>query len=51
MLKGQYHEIFDHWFFHQSTLPRALIHGLKAYGLVFAEKIDYNDPAETVSAG
>jgi hypothetical protein len=29
MLKGQLHDIFDPWFFHQSTPPRALIHGLK----------------------
>jgi hypothetical protein len=28
-LKGQLHEIFDPSFFHQSTPPRALIHGLK----------------------
>jgi hypothetical protein len=29
-LKGQLHEIFDHgFFFHQSTPPKALIHGLK----------------------
>jgi hypothetical protein len=41
-LKGQLHEIFDPRFVHQSTPPRALIHGLKlfAYGLIFAEKID-----------
>jgi hypothetical protein len=30
-LKGQLHEIFDPRFFHQSTPPRALIHGLKPF--------------------
>jgi hypothetical protein len=31
LLKGQLHEIFDPWFFHQSTPLRALIHGLKPF--------------------
>jgi hypothetical protein len=30
-LKGQLHEIFDLWFFHQSTPPRALTHRLKPF--------------------
>jgi hypothetical protein len=28
---GQFHEIFDPRFFHQSTPPSALIHGLKPF--------------------
>jgi hypothetical protein len=30
-LKGQCYEIFDLWFFHQSTPPRALTHRLKPF--------------------
>jgi hypothetical protein len=30
-LKGQCHEIFDLWFFHQTIPPRALIHVLKPF--------------------
>jgi hypothetical protein len=30
-LKGQCHEIFDLWFFHQTIPPGALIHGLKHF--------------------
>jgi hypothetical protein len=30
-LNGQCHEIFDPHFFHQSTPPRVLIHGLKPF--------------------
>jgi hypothetical protein len=30
-LKRQCHKIFDHRFFHKSTHPRALIHGLKPF--------------------
>jgi hypothetical protein len=36
ILKGQCHEIFNHWFlFHQTIPPRALIHGLKPFCLWF----------------
>jgi hypothetical protein len=31
LLKGQCHEIFDPWFFHQTIPPRALIHSLKPF--------------------
>jgi hypothetical protein len=38
---GQCHEIFDLWFFHQSTPPRALTHRLNhfAYAFLFTEII------------
>jgi hypothetical protein len=38
-LKGELHEIFDPRFFHQSTPPRVLIHGLRPLR-IFAGKID-----------
>jgi hypothetical protein len=31
LLKGQCHEVFDLWFFHQTIPPGALIHGLKHF--------------------
>jgi hypothetical protein len=34
-LKRQYHEIFDPWFFHQSTAPRPLINPLKYFSVSF----------------
>jgi hypothetical protein len=40
-LKGQLHEIFDpQFFFHQSTPPRALIHGLKPFRIWFRMRRD-----------
>jgi hypothetical protein len=59
-LKGQLHEIFDPRFFHKSTPPRALIHGLKPFCIwpnIRRKNRQYsifsgvNDPAETVLTG
>jgi hypothetical protein len=41
-LKGLCHEIFDLWFFHQTTPPGTLIQGLKPFWIfVFTEKFDF----------
>jgi hypothetical protein len=61
-LKGQWNEIFDpRFFFHQSTPPRALIHGLEPFCIrpnirrkkstIFDHFSGVIDPAETISAG
>jgi hypothetical protein len=39
-LKGQLHEMFDPWFFHQSNPPRDLIQGLKPFGIWFGIRRD-----------
>jgi hypothetical protein len=39
-LKVQSHEIFDLWFFHQTSFPRPLFHTLKGFGKYFVIRRD-----------
>jgi hypothetical protein len=59
LLKGQCHEIFNLWFFHQSTPPRALTHRLKPFCIWlrirqenrhYSSFLGVNDTVETISA-